>query len=355
MLDTGAVHDPLAIRSAAAALAQSERLYPRDIAERLRISEAELIASAIGDPAGPRTVRLVDDLATVLRKVPSLGSVMALTRNDAAVHEKHGPYRDVKLFDGTGGVFERSIDLRLFMSHWQIGFAVDDHRDGRLKRSLQFFDADGSAVHKVHLQEHSDHGRFERLVEDCAHHDQSPAIRVAMPAAPPGERPDAEIDRQALRDRWLSLADVHQFHGLLKDLGVGRQQSFRLIGGEFARPVHAESLRLAGEAAAETGLSVMIFVPNPGCIQIHTGPIRNLKTVGAWWNILDPGFNLHLRQDLVATAWVVRKPTRFGIVTSLELFDREQRLVAMMFGERAPEAEETEGWRRIAAGLQATT
>ena len=62
-----------------------------------------------------------------------------------------------------------------------------------------------------------------------------------------------------------------------------------------------------------------------------------------------------LRQDLVATAWVVRKPTRFGIVTSLELFDREQRLAAMMFGERAPEAEETAGWRRIAAGLGSGT
>lgn len=351
MLDTHALHDPEAIRAAAAALAASERLYPRDIALRLGISEAELTASGIGDPAGPRTVRLVDDLASVLRKVPRLGTVMALTRNEAAVHEKHGPYRDVKLFDGVGGVFERSIDLRLFLAHWQLGFAVEDRRDGRLKRSLQFFDADGSAVHKVHLQEHSDHAAFERLVEDGAHHEQQPAIRVAMPAAAPAERPDREIDRAALRDRWLALTDVHQFHGLLKDLAVGRQQAFRLIGAEFARPVPADSLRLAGERAAEEQLSVMIFVPNPGCIQIHTGPIRNLKTMGPWWNILDPGFNLHLRQDLVATAWVVRKPTRFGIVTSLELFDAGQRLVAMMFGERAAECEETAGWRGIAAGL----
>lgn len=353
MLATPARHDPEAIRSAAAALAQSERLHPRDIAARLKISEAELIGSAIGDPAGPRTVRLVDDLDTVLRKVPRLGSVMALTRNEAAVHEKHGPYRDVKLFDGVGGVFERSIDLRLFMAHWQFGFAVDERRDGRPRRSLQFFDADGTAVHKIHLQEHSDHAAFERLVEDGAHHDQSPAIRVAMPASPPADRPDVEIDRQALRERWLSLADVHQFHGLLKDLGVGRQQAFRLIGGELARAVRPQAMQAAGAAAVERGLSVMIFVPNPGCIQIHTGPIRTLKSMGSWWNILDPGFNLHLRQDLVATAWVVRKPTRFGIITSLELFDAHGHLIAMMFGERAPGAEETAGWREIAAGLGA--
>jgi putative hemin transport protein len=73
--------------------------------------------------------------------------------------------------------------------------------------------------------------------------------------------------------------------------------------------------------------------------------------VGPWWNILDPGFNLHLREDVVSTAWVVRKPTRFGAITSLELFDAAGGLLLMMFGERAPEAEETASWRRIVLGL----
>ena len=67
---------------------------------------------------------------------------------------------------------------------------------------------------------------------------------------------------------------------------------------------------------------IMCFVGNPGCIQIHTGPIYTLKVMGPWFNILDPTFNLHLREDAIHQGWVVRKPTRDGIVTSLELFDR---------------------------------
>src|SRR3546814_8316419 len=78
----------------------------------------------------------------------------------------------------------------------------------------------------------------------------------------------------------------------------------------------------------------MIFVGSPGMVQIHTGPVTTLKQVGPWFNVLDPGFNLHLRDGDITEAWVVRKPTRDGIVTALEVYDAEGRQIAQMFGER---------------------
>ena len=51
------------------------------------------------------------------------------------------------------------------------------------------------------------------------------------------------------------------------------------------------------------------------------GPIKALKATGPWFNILDPRFNLHLPEDAIPSAWVVKKPTSDGTVTSLELFD----------------------------------
>lgn len=58
----------------------------------------------------------------------------------------------------------------------------------------------------------------------------------------------------------------------------------------------------------------MIFVGNPGCIQIHTGPVHNIKAMGPWLNVLDLDFNLHLREDEVTQVWKVGKPTRDGWV-----------------------------------------
>lgn len=54
----------------------------RDAARQLAISEAELVA------ADPDAVALKADWPTLLMAMRTLGPVMALTRNEACVHEK---------------------------------------------------------------------------------------------------------------------------------------------------------------------------------------------------------------------------------------------------------------------------
>jgi putative hemin transport protein len=73
-----------------------------------------------------------------------------------------------------------------------------------------------------------------------------------------------------------------------------------------------------------------------------------------WLNVLDPGFNLHLREDRIAMAWVVRKPTADGDVTSLELFDADGETLAMFFGERKPGRAELASWRALVDTLPRT-
>jgi putative hemin transport protein len=67
--------------------------------------------------------------------------------------------------------------------------------------------------------------------------------------------------------------------------------------------------------------------------------------------VLDPGFNLHLREDHIASAWIVRKPTVDGLVTSLELFDADGNVIAMLFGERKPGKPELDQWRALVETL----
>jgi len=92
----------------------------------------------------------------------------------------------------------------------------------------------------------------------------------------------------------------------------------------------------------------MCFVGNRGCLQIFCGSVHRIEMRGPWLNVLDPGFNLHLRTDLVASAWVVRKPTRLrGMITSLELFDAAGGLVCQLFGARPPGEGERTAWRAL--------
>jgi len=86
-----------------------------------------------------------------------------------------------------------------------------------------------------------------------------------------------------------------------------------------------------------------------GCIQIHTGPVVRIEPRGPWINVLDDGFNLHLRTDLVASAWVVRKPTVDGDVTSVEIYDATGEMMVQFFGERKPGQTERDDWRQLIA------
>ena len=326
-------------------------LRARDAATRLGVSEGELVAARCGDDS----VRLEGPWGELIKRLPELGEVMALTRNDHVVHEKTGIFEKVSVMGAMGLVLGRDIDLRLFLGRWVSGFAVAEPAQDGVRHSLQFFDASGTAVHKVYLRDASDFAAYERLIGDFIADDQSPGLAAHPVPAPEPQRPDSAIDREALRERWLALQDVHDFHSLLTEFGLGRVQALRLAGEDLARPVAPSSFRTALERAAAESLPIMVFVGSPGVVQIHTGPIANLRTVGPWFNVLDPGFNLHLREDGVAGAWVVRKPTRDGIVSALEVYDAAGGQIAWMFGERHEGEPEQQAWRALLGNLTAAT
>lgn len=328
-----------------ALMAGAQRIYPRDVAARLGVSEAEIVALDEGRLA----TRLRPDWVGLLSRLSELGEVMALTRNADAVHEKIGTYGPFEGSAAMGLFVGEAMDLRLFLTRWAHAWAVMPET-GEGRRSLQVFAADGSAVHKVFSRPATDLAAWDRLVADFA--DAAPGPLAIKPAAAPAvPKPDGEIDLGGFLAGWDGLTDTHHFFPLLMKFGVARTQAFRLAGPARARPVPAGSLRRCLTTAAAQGLPIMVFVGNPACIQIHTGPVAQLREAGPWFNVLDPGFNLHLRETAIDTAWVVRKPTEDGVVTSLELFDAQGEAIATLFGKRKPGQAEDPAWRALCAGL----
>jgi putative hemin transport protein len=248
-------------------------------------------------------------------------------------------------------VLDRQIDLRLFFSVWKHGFAVTDNDNGQIRHSLQFYDAQGQALHKIHARPATDLGAWQALVERFREPQQQAGLQPEPAPPSEAERDDRDINVAQLREEWASLRDTHEFFGLLKRHGLTRTQALRLAGSHFAVEVEPDVLPRLLQEAARDAVPIMVFVGNPGIIQIHTGPVQKIVPTGPWINVLDPGFNLHLRQDHVAHAWVVRKPTSDGIVTSLELFDAAGQTIAMLFGERKPGKPELAAWRKLITHL----
>jgi putative hemin transport protein len=325
---------------------RSERVRARDAATQLGVSEATLVASKCGSAV----TRLTGDPRAILGRIPALGPVMALTRNADCVHEKDGQYLQLSLDGSTGLVLGPDIDLRLFFAHWCHGFAVAENEH----RSLQFFDAAGDAVHKIYLRSASDRRAYADLVFDHAAPQQAPYTPQIEPAASPSESPDETVDAPGLRRAWAALQDTHDFFPMLRKFGVTRTQALRLASPEHASTVPNDSVVALLHAAERESVSIMVFVGNRGCIQIHTGPIARVAPTGTWINVLDPGFNLHLQTRSIAQSWIVRKPTADGVVTSLELYDAAGGTIAQFFGERKPGIPERSDWRALLSRIAPT-
>lgn len=344
------------IASEFARLRREKKARHRDIAAELAISEGELIGAHTGlslaDGALLGAERLQADWPAIIAALEPLGEVMALTRNASCVHEKTGVYRKTSHNSHVGLVLGGEIDLRVFYRQWAHGFAVSEMGEKEVQRSLQFFDACGHAVHKIFLKPQSELSAYEALVTRFASDDQEVGITVTAPVPAPADLPDEQIDVAGFRAAWADLRDTHDFFTLLKKYSVSRLQGLRLAEARFVQQLDkACVLDLLNDAAREN-VSIMAFVGNAGMIQIHSGPVQKIAVMGPWINILDARFNLHLREDHVASAWVVKKPTVDGLVTSVELFDEKGDTIVMFFGERKPGSHELCEWRNVVEKAQ---
>ena len=193
---------------------EQPRLRARDAAERLAVSEAELVASRLDVDA----VRLKPDWAQLLPALGELGYVMALTRNEHCVHERKGYYREVTVTGNgqMGLVVSADIDLRLFLGGWASVFAIEEQTAKGVQRSIQVFDRQGTAVHKVFLTEDSQLNAWAPLLQRLRMAEQRTDLELLpLPQVPPAQA-DTLVDVNGLRVGWSTLKDTHHFFALLK-------------------------------------------------------------------------------------------------------------------------------------------
>lgn len=364
----------LSSQAAAATLAErwqtlrtaQPKVMIRDAARTLGVSEAELLATDIGKSV----TRLKDDehaAREIMRRALDLGTVLALTRNENGVIERTGvatklkpqdaqaapaaekdSEREARLRNIAGGYLGGEIDLRFTFDKWKHAFAVvQTGADGSVKRSLQFFDASGTAAHKLYLKDDKTIAVFDKLVADFRHPDQAGALKVVPVAPKAPELADNKVDIAEFHQAWADMGDVHQFNRLLTEFKISREQAFRLAPKGMAQRVTPAAVRTLLDEAARQKLPLMAFLGNGAVIQIYSGTIVKTAASGDWYNVLDPHFNLHLRDSAFKSGWVVK---RAG-VTSIEFFDNNGDLVVTFFGVRERGKPQPQSWTDLAASL----
>lgn len=320
----------------------------RDISIALGISEMELLEIA----GIEKLTYLGNNFKAVLKDAHTLGHVMALTRNEHAVHETKGLYENVSFMEKApmGITHNPIIDLRYFLSNWAHVYAAVFQSGNRTMHSLQFFDKYGNAIHKIYATPKSNLEAYQALVDKY-----KTAPRVAVPLemekVQATTQTDASLDIGAFQTAWLNMKDTHDFFGLLRKYNLTRQAAFCIAPEGTTYRVDKKAIVTMLEMAAASETPIMVFLGNKSCLQIFSGKINKVVEMNGWYNVLDKNFNLHLKLDAIDEAWVVKKYTTDGIVTSLELFDKEGNQILYCFGQRKPGIPELDMWRKIIAKL----
>jgi putative hemin transport protein len=300
----------------------------------LGVSEAELVATGCGKTA----TRLTADWSDLVADLHRLGPVQVESRNDHAVHNVTGTYADVAARGD-------SLVLQYAFRNWSTGFAVvEDSLPG-----LQFFDPHGTAVHKVGLTADSRVEAYAALVSRYRHDDQETLQGVEPRRPDPWKLLDAQVDVAALTARWHDLQTENEFDEMLYAAKVGHVQALRLVPNGLATAVVTDAPRRVLETVAANATPVRITVANAGVAQTHVGTISSLQLSGRWLRVSGPRLHLQLEESAVASVWIVRKPTRDGIISVLEVFDACERPICEVRGTETARDVEDPAWRFVLA------
>lgn len=327
--------------------AEHSNMRERDIADKLKVSEAQLIAAYCGDSV----TRVDPHPDKIIGAAETLGEVMALTRNESCVNEKVGTYSNYRPGKHAAMVLNDDIDLRIFPNRWQHAFMVEKEIDDGIRRSIQVFDGAGDAVHKIFMREGSDLAAWERAKSELRLDDQSQSLCVEERVGEEVPKAD-DSNVEILRAEWSRMTDTHQFMRLTSKLKMNRLGAYRIAGAPFVRALASDAVDQMLQQASASGLEIMVFTGNRGCIQIYSGPVMTLKRMGPWQNVLDPRFNLHLRLDHIAEVWAVDKPTKRGPAVSVEAFNADGGLIAQFFGVGVEGRNSRDKWDKLVEGLE---
>ncbi|GLR62701.1 hemin-degrading factor [Marinospirillum insulare] len=321
-----------------------------DWAALLDSSEGALQACRVGR----EKVWPLKDILAVLKALPSLGRVLALTRNQGVVNEYKGIYPKPQLGEAgqhAAGIFLDigGLDLRLFMGHWHWGCAIEEETAKGKRLSLQFFDKHGSAVHKIFSLEETDLAAWQQLVNEQAITDKTAALPSFTPAEPVAH--PAPVSPNQVAEEWRQMKDVHQFFSLIRRHRITRFSAVQAVPEDLSREVSVDAFQQVVDATAEQKMEIMIFVGSRGCVQIYTGKTQGIKPMRGWLNIFEENFTLHANPDSFFRAFVTRKPQSSGWVTSLEVFDKFGTLLLQMYAKREENGPEQAAWTELLTHL----
>jgi putative hemin transport protein len=295
----------------------------------------------------PHALRLQGEFAPLLQRLATLGNLTEVTRNSSALLETEHVSGALYVNNELELAPTEALHLRIFYPQWEHGYALAEYdaETQTQRHSLQFFDRHGSMMHQIVLVDSGDVDAFKQVVRDHRANEQLTPAQLVMPSDEATEQALRKIDVNALRADWAHTHNHQDFVQRQEVFDQQRLRKLRLAGKAFAYQVANDSARIILQRMTEFGTAIMAQVGNAGMVQAYYGKIKKIGSKNSRLKIANTGFRMLLREDHIDSIWVAKKPTTDGIITSLELFNRQGMHIASFLSKKDNGQPEPREWR----------
>tara|TARA_B100000700_G_scaffold103666_1_gene117048 strand:- start:7587 stop:8537 length:951 start_codon:yes stop_codon:yes gene_type:complete len=275
----------------------NQKLRIRDIANKLNVSEAELLSIQIGDSIKILSINNFDIFFNEL--LSKIDKVMFLIRSDFVVHEKNVLTSELRY---TNNQFINQKDSFPLLSFDVdkisfIFYEIKEHNNRKL-RSFQFFDKTGNSVFKIYLK-----GKNK-----------------------------IEFDQIASNYKFDYNYEV-QKQGVYKSQSSLELLSYKTDLLHFTDCVNSVkrilkfSLRDILKVSSQESIPIQIHAFGIGCVQYHRDSIKNVVDYGPWINIIDKSFNIHVLENKISNSCLLEHLSDNKKIYSLDFYDVNKNLV----------------------------
>ena len=290
---------------------------------------------------GGDVVRLVDEPASVLGTVLGMGCDCLRMRNEVAMvgldsgalsFERRGDEPRVQ-----SETASMSIDPRAWGSGWlRIG-------SERTRSVLAIFDRRGQLMLEV-LLDRPDLEALASVLPSLEHRHQRP-IKPDTRGRESEATIRPEVDRDVLEREWARETEYRTIRDLEAGFRLNRCDLFEFLSPRWASTIGTSSVAEMTRTIASMELSCRVEYFESGMeVSMHTDDLR-ASGRGGPLVAADPGHPWMIDPNSADTAFVVRKPTRDGLVTALELFGAAGTLQARLRLETGADHDQRLLWR----------
>ncbi|WP_078327213.1 ChuX/HutX family heme-like substrate-binding protein [Mycobacteroides salmoniphilum] len=260
--------------------------------------------------------RIVAGPRAIAEALPALGTVVAVTANDAALLSHTGEYLDPSFPGDALSCDDEYVALRLNPALVRDAFLAP--------RGLTIVGDTGT--HRAYLTPLSDPLTVS-------------ALELA-PAADPEAFPVTDWSDVSWRDTdQLTHLDA---------LTTGR---YRVLPFTGARTIDSEVVPHLLAHLVDVDMPFTVAVPGGGCIQLHRGHAAMVEQAGAHIAVIFGASRYAMDPVFIAESWVTQAYSTHGLTSSVELYDHSHRCVTAITQTGPITARLHQAWEHMVASL----